>query len=289
MKIARVQHQGVESWGLVHSDHLTIPGSNQAAIPLNPGPGRHGAEGEFPGRLLDACDHRLEFSEVQWLPPIRQPQKIICVGRNYADHAAEMGSSVEDLPVIFNKFPTAISGPDSQIVLPEHAESVDFEAELVVVIGRPGSRIPIEHAWQYVLGYCCGNDVSARDWQKGKPGGQWLLGKTFDGFAPIGPWVVTPDELDPQDQELRLYLNGQLMQQDRTANLIFKIDFLISHVSRFCTLCAGDLLFTGTPAGVGAGRRPPVFLQPGDETVVEISGIGSLKNTFVRDQNPAGS
>ncbi|MGI9518988.1 MAG: fumarylacetoacetate hydrolase family protein [Pirellulaceae bacterium] len=221
--------------------------------------------------------------QVVLLPPVDRPQKIICVGQNYADHAREMGSKVPEQPVIFNKFPTALAGPDSSIRLPAISASVDYEAELVVVIGRRCKHVSVDQAMQHVLGYCCGHDVSARDWQKGRPGGQWLLGKTFDEFAPIGPWLVLADDIDPNCLEISLQLNGQTMQQSNTENLIFKIDFLISHLSKFCTLLPGDLLFTGTPAGVGAGRTPPVFLQAGDETIVEIEGLGQLRNTFIAD------
>lgn len=221
--------------------------------------------------------------EVILLPPVDRPQKIICVGQNYVDHAHEMGSEVPRQPVIFNKLPTALAGPDSSIRLPAISTSVDYEAELVVVIGRRCKHVPVDQAMQYVLGYCCGNDVSARDWQKGQPGGQWLLGKTFDDFAPIGPWLVLADDIDPNSLDIRLQLNGQTMQQSNTENLIFKIDFLVSHLSQFFTLLPGDLLFTGTPAGVGAGRTPPRFLQEGDETIVEIEGLGQLGNRFIAD------
>ncbi len=222
-------------------------------------------------------------ADVQLLAPVTGSRKIVCVGRNYAAHAQEMGSEVKELPVIFNKFPTAIANPSDDILLPSISEQVDYEAELVVVIGKPGKNIPRENAWQHVLGFCCGNDVSARDWQKGRPGGQWLLGKTFDGFAPIGPWLVTPDEVDPENLDIQLRLNGQQMQMSNTKKLIFPIDFLISHISKFCTLETADLLFTGTPEGVGAGRTPPVFLRHGDVTEVEIAGIGTLNNRFTQN------
>jgi 2-keto-4-pentenoate hydratase/2-oxohepta-3-ene-1,7-dioic acid hydratase in catechol pathway len=190
-----------------------------------------------------------------------------------------MGGETSDLPVVFSKFASAIIGPNENIVLPPISQQVDFEAELVVVIGKPGRFIAREQALEHVFGYTIGNDVSARDWQKGKPGGQWLLGKTFDTFAPIGPWIVTADDLDnPRKLDIELKLNGQIMQQGNTRDLIFPIDYLISHLSNFFTLQPGDLIFTGTPSGVGAGRQPPLFLQAGDSIEISISGIGTLKH-----------
>jgi len=222
------------------------------------------------------------LSERDLLPPVVRPGKVICIGKNYEDHAREMASEPPGLPIVFSKFSSAIVGPGEPISLPEISESVDFEAELVVVIGRPGRNICREEALGHVLGYTVGNDISARDWQKGRPGGQWLLGKTFDTFAPLGPWLVTPDELgDPHDLEIVCELNGQRMQQARTSQLIFPIDYLISHLSQFFLLQAGDVIYTGTPAGVGAGRTPPLFLQRGDQLRVEIEKIGALCNPVV--------
>lgn len=214
--------------------------------------------------------------------PISNMEKIICIGVNYADHAREMGGEPVDLPVVFNKFPSAINSPGGNIELPDISEQVDFEAELVVVIGKPGRNIPRAEAMDHVFGYCCGIDVTARDWQKGKPGGQWLLGKTFDTFAPIGPVIVTADEIpQPHELDIQLRLNGQTMQSGNTNQMIYSIDFLIAHLSKFATLKTGDLLFTGTPSGVGAGRNPPLFLQAGDQLEVEIEGLGVLKSQVV--------
>ena len=221
-------------------------------------------------------------NDVNLEAPISDPGKIICIGKNYAKHAAEMGSEPPSIPVVFSKFNSAIAAPGSDITLPSISEKVDFEAELVVVIGKRGRFIDRSDAMSHVFGYCCGNDISARDWQKEKPGGQWLLGKTFDGFAPLGPCIVTVDEIDdPNNLDITLRLNGETMQSSNTSHLIFPIDFLISHLSRFVTLQPGDLIFTGTPAGVGAGRTPPIFLRNGDQLEVEIEGIGKLYNRIV--------
>lgn len=218
-------------------------------------------------------------TDLDWLPPIENPAKIICIGRNYAEHAKESGSDIPEIPVVFNKFSTALTPHRGNVVLPEISNEVDFEAELVVVIGKSGRNISREHALEYVFGVTCGNDISARDWQKGKPGGQWLLGKTFDTFAPLGPTIVTMDEIaDIQDLNISLTLNGTTMQASNTRHMIFPVDFLISHLSKFCTLHPGDLIYTGTPEGVGAARTPPRFLQSGDELVVKIDGCDELVN-----------
>jgi 2-keto-4-pentenoate hydratase/2-oxohepta-3-ene-1,7-dioic acid hydratase in catechol pathway len=218
--------------------------------------------------------------QAEYLPPVPRPDKIICIGLNYADHAAETGSSVPDLPVVFNKFSGTLIGHRQQINLPPISQQVDYEAELVVVIGRKAKNVRREDAMQCVFGYMCGHDVSARDWQKGKPGGQWLLGKTFDTFAPCGPFLITADEIpEPDNLNIRLQLNGKTMQDSNTSNFIFSIDHLISHLSQFSTLLPGDLIFTGTPPGVGVARKPPVFLQHGDVVEIEIEKIGKLVNS----------
>ncbi|HMO14503.1 MAG TPA: fumarylacetoacetate hydrolase family protein [Pirellulaceae bacterium] len=226
----------------------------------------------------------LPFDAITWLAPLNNPQKILCVGRNYREHAAEMGAEVAEIPVIFSKVNSSLIGHDQAIHLPEISQAVDYEAELVVVVGKGGRNIAIDKANEHVFGFCCGNDVTARDWQKGKPGGQWLLGKSFDTFGPIGPWVVTADELsDPHNLEISLHLNGFEMQHANTRELIFDIPFLIAHLSKFMTLSPGDLIFTGTPSGVGSGRSPAVFLQAGDVVEVKISEIGTLRNVVVAD------
>lgn len=220
-----------------------------------------------------------------FLPPIAKPGKILCIGLNYRDHAEETGAPIPTEPIVFSKFSTAIIGPEDTIILPKVSREVDYEAELVVVIGKQGKNIPKSAAFQHVAGYTVGNDVSARDWQKGRPGGQWLLGKTPDTFAPIGPWLVTADEVgDPHDLRVQCRLNGKTMQDSRTKELIFGIDHLISHVSQLMTLEPGDLIFTGTPPGVGAARKPPVFMQDGDTVEIEIEHLGVLKNQVAAEK-----
>lgn len=227
----------------------------------------------------------LPSGSVRLLAPIPAPQKVICIGLNYADHAKESGQAPPPEPVVFCKFPTAVRGHGDEIVLPAVSKEVDYEAELVAVIGRGGRNIAESKALDHVAGYCCGHDVSARDWQLRKPGGQWLLGKTFDSFAPFGPELVTADEVgDPGKLRIALRLNGQTMQDSTTAQLIFSIAQLVAYVSQACTLMPGDVIFTGTPPGVGAARKPPVFLKPGDQVEVEIEKLGVLRNPVVAER-----
>lgn len=219
------------------------------------------------------------FVEGTLLSPVGRPGKIICIGLNYRDHALETNSPIPTEPVCFGKFGNTIIGPGQAIQVPAVAHEVDFEAELVAVIGKRAARVPKESALSYVAGYMNGHDVSARDWQKGRPGGQWLLGKSPDTFAPIGPWLVTADEVsNPHELAVTLRLNGEVMQQGNTREFIFGVDAIIAHITQLITLEPGDLLFTGTPAGVGAGRTPRVWMKPGDQVEVEITGLGVLAN-----------
>ena len=218
------------------------------------------------------------------LAPVPDPRKIICIGLNYRDHAAESGVAPPEEPVLFSKYPTALTGHLAPIVLPRVSHEVDYEAELVVVIGRGGRHIPRERAFEHVGGYTVGHDVSARDWQLNKPGKQWMAGKTFDTFAPVGPMLVTPEEVpDPHNLGIRLRLNGQAMQDSNTKQLIFGVDELIAYLSRIVTLEPGDMIFTGTPPGVGMARKPPVWLKPGDVVEIEIDGLGILRNSVVAE------
>jgi 2-keto-4-pentenoate hydratase/2-oxohepta-3-ene-1,7-dioic acid hydratase in catechol pathway len=243
-----------------------------------------GPEGLRRAEAALALGEPIPAAELKPLPAVPRPEKIICVGLNYADHARETHVQPPPEPVLFNKFPSAISADGLPIVLPRLSQEVDYEAELVVVVGRGGRNISRQDALTHVAGYCCGNDVSARDWQLRKPGGQWLLGKSFDTFAPIGPAICTADEIpDPNHLAVQLRLNGRVMQQSNTDQLIFPIDYLVSYASGVCTLSPGDLIFTGTPSGVGFTRKPPIFLKPGDVVEVEIEKLGALRNTVVAE------
>jgi 2-keto-4-pentenoate hydratase/2-oxohepta-3-ene-1,7-dioic acid hydratase in catechol pathway len=220
-----------------------------------------------------------QFVTGSLLAPLLSPGKVFCIGLNYRDHALETKQQIPGEPIVFSKFSSAIVGPMVPIILPRASHKVDFEAELVVVIGRRGKLISAADAPSYIAGYMVGNDVSARDWQTEKPGKQWLLGKTPDTFGPTGPWMVTADEIpDPCNLGIRLRLNGQTMQDSTTKELIFSPAKLIEHITKVVTIDPGDIIFTGTPPGVGVARTPQVFLKDGDQVEVEIDGLGVLKN-----------
>ncbi len=233
-------------------------------------------------RRSDAKKHPVNGA--RYLPPVLNPEKIICIGLNYKDHAAEQGKEPPTEPILFNKFPTALVGHEAAIHLPAVSQEVDFEAELVIVIGKSGRHIKADQAMQYVGGFMNGHDVSARDWQLRKPGKQWMSGKTFDTFGPTGPILVTPDEVgDPHDLAIKLRLNGETMQDSSTSQLIFGVGPTLEYISQIVTLNPGDLIFTGTPPGVGVFRDPPVFLKDGDVVEVEIEKLGVLRNPVVQD------
>jgi 2-keto-4-pentenoate hydratase/2-oxohepta-3-ene-1,7-dioic acid hydratase in catechol pathway len=213
------------------------------------------------------------------------PVNIFAVGLNYRAHAEETGSPLPRHPVVFMKPTSAVANPGDPIVLPavcQHGPEVDYEAELAVVIGRAGKNLPPERALAHVLGYTCAVDVSARRWQKHGGGGQWVRGKSFDTFCPLGPFLVTADEIpDPQALPIRCLVNGRLMQDGSTQEMIFPVAQLISYLSQDTTLLPGTVILTGTPEGVGFSRKPPVFLAPGDRLRVEIRGVGVLENQVV--------
>jgi 2-keto-4-pentenoate hydratase/2-oxohepta-3-ene-1,7-dioic acid hydratase in catechol pathway len=218
------------------------------------------------------------------LPPVPNPGKVVCIGLNYRDHAEETGAPIPSEPVVFNKFPSTVVGPGEPIVLPRVSAMVDYEAELVVVVGKRAKNVPVERAMDHVAGYTAGHDVSARDWQMNKGGKQWLLGKSFDTFAPLGPSLVTVDDVpDPLDLKIAMRINGKTLQESSTKQMIFGVDYLVSYLSQVFTLEPGDVIYTGTPPGVGFVRQPPVFLQPGDVCEVEIERIGILKNPCIAE------
>jgi 2-keto-4-pentenoate hydratase/2-oxohepta-3-ene-1,7-dioic acid hydratase in catechol pathway len=221
-------------------------------------------------------------------PPIARPGKIICVGRNYAEHARETGSDIPTRPILFAKFATAIVGPHDDVVRPREVEDLDYEAELCVVIGRGGRHIRRDDALRHVTGYMCANDVSARTAQL-KSGDQWLRGKSFDTFCPTGPAIVTRDEIpDPQSLRITCRVDGRTMQDASTADMIFDVATLVSYCSDVFTLEPGDLILTGTPSGVALGRDPAPWLQPGQVVEVEIEGVGRIANRIVDETGPAG-
>jgi 2-keto-4-pentenoate hydratase/2-oxohepta-3-ene-1,7-dioic acid hydratase in catechol pathway len=213
--------------------------------------------------------------------PIARPSKIICIGLNYADHAKETNATPPTEPVIFMKASSALCGPYDDVIIPKDSVKADWEVELAVVVGKKASYVTEENAMDHVAGYCLHNDVSEREFQLER-GGTWDKGKGCDTFAPIGPWLVTRDEVpDVNNLNLWLKVNGQQMQNGTTANLIFNIPVLVSYVSRFMTLLPGDVISTGTPAGVGLGFNPPVYLKPGDIMELGIEGLGISKQTAI--------
>jgi 2-keto-4-pentenoate hydratase/2-oxohepta-3-ene-1,7-dioic acid hydratase in catechol pathway len=217
--------------------------------------------------------------EVKLLCPIDKPRKILCIGLNYRDHAIETKAPIPDEPIVFCKMPTAMIGPNEPIVLPKVSNSVDYEAELVVIIGKTMKDVSPEQAADGIFGYSVGHDVSARDWQKDKPGKQWFLGKSFDTFAPLGPSIVTTDEVsDVSNLRVQCRINGETLQDSTTKELIFSPVTLISYISQVMTLEPGDVIYTGTPPGVGVARTPPRFLVNGDLVEIEIESLGILTN-----------
>lgn len=222
----------------------------------------------------------LANESVQIGPCVPNPGKIICVGLNYARHAAESGATPPSTPILFSKFNNSIAGPGDEVPLPANALEYDYEAELVVVMGRTARDVSEDEALDYVFGYCTGNDISARDLQMRTS--QWLLGKTLDKFMPIGPYLVTADEVgDPQNLNLKCWLNGELRQDSNTADMIFSVAQIVSYASRYMTLEAGDIISTGTPEGVILGMNPKVWMKPGDTVTIEVEKLGKLTNVMV--------
>lgn len=223
-------------------------------------------------------DDTVPLSEARLHAPITRPQKIIAIGLNYEDHAAETGGEIPEKPIVFAKYPNTIIGPGEAIRIPPITEQADYEAELAVVIGRPAKNVSESEALEYVFGYTNCNDVSSRDLQFSE-GGQWTRSKSIDTFAPIGPYVSTRDEVpDPRNLWIRCTLNGEVMQDSTTSKMAFSVAELVAFLSTGMTLMPGDIIATGTPAGVGFARDPAVFLKAGDEVTIEIEGLGTLTN-----------
>jgi 5-carboxymethyl-2-hydroxymuconate isomerase len=264
MRLARVQTDaGIRT--------IRIDGDDAVAITISDG-------GE---RLVvddDRSGERWPFDPSRLVAPLR-PGKIVAIGLNYHDHARESGMEVPQRPLIFAKFPNAVAGPLADIEIPDDITSVDYEGELAVVIGRRGRFIQAERAMEHVFGVTVANDVSARDAQLGD--GQWTRGKSLDAFCPLGPWVTSIDEVgDVHDLPITTRVNGEIRQASNTAQMIFKIPDIIAYCSNYFTLDVGDLILTGTPAGVGLGRTPPLFLAAGDVVEVEIGALGVIRNTI---------
>jgi acylpyruvate hydrolase len=281
---------------IVHFETQGIPG-----IAADEGSGWHGLtqrDSGFPGTLPELIAQgadllriggslrqspAIDLQAVRLLPPVPVPPKILCVGLNYDDHLEESGLKKPVYPEIFGRFATSLIAHQAPIRRPRESTALDYEAELAVVIGKPGRRVPQEQALDYVAGYSLFNDATVRDFQLRTP--QWTIGKNFDGTGAFGPWLVTPDTVPPGARGLRIQgrLNGRVMQDSRTDLLIFSVPALIAMISIAMSLERGDVIITGTPGGVGAARKPPVFMQPGDIFEVEIEGLGVLTNTVQQD------
>ncbi|MFC5471514.1 fumarylacetoacetate hydrolase family protein [Cohnella suwonensis] len=231
--------------------------------------------------LKAVAAYRLE--EVKLLSPVTDPEKIICIGLNYHDHVIESKMQVPKVPVLFPKYNNCLTGHGDEVVIPDEVSQCDYEVELAVVIGKKAKKVSKETAMDYVFGYTVLNDVSARNIQLNEP--QWTRGKAIDGFAPLGPWIVTADEIEnPGNLSISLKLNGETMQNSNTKELIYDIPYLVSFLSNTITLQPGDIISTGTPPGVGMGQRPQVWLKPGDVVEATVEGIGTLRNTFVASE-----
>jgi 2,4-diketo-3-deoxy-L-fuconate hydrolase len=217
-------------------------------------------------------------------PCIKRPSKIVCVGLNYAKHAAETGATTPAEPILFFKSTTALCGPNDNVVIPKRSEKTDWEVELAIIIGKRASYVELDEAMDYIAGYALHNDYSERAWQLER-GGQWVKGKSADTFAPLGPYLVTRDEVsEPNNLHLWLSINGKMLQDSNTDDMIFNVPTLVSYISQFMTLLPGDVISTGTPAGVGLGMTPPWYLKPGDVVELGIEGLGEQKQTAVSYQ-----
>ncbi|SER28055.1 2-keto-4-pentenoate hydratase/2-oxohepta-3-ene-1,7-dioic acid hydratase (catechol pathway) [Gracilibacillus ureilyticus] len=269
----------------MHENEVT----KESAYPLPSNPDEFFAQGAASLRCAEKVfsyiqrnQPKLQYKreEVILGPPVPNPSKIICVGINYADHVAEMGSEISKFPVLFSKFNNALIGPEDNIHKVSATEKLDYEAELAVVIGKKASNVKKEEVFEYIAGYTIGNDTSARDLQKRTV--QWLQGKSLDHTTPVGPWLVTKDELtDPANLSIQSFVNGEKRQSSNTKHLIFDIPYLISFITELITLNPGDIILTGTPDGVGMAMTPPQFLQDGDTVRVEIEGIGAMENKII--------
>ena len=282
MKLASFERDGRRAGAVIGDMLLDLGAALGAAEPLAVEDIlRRGLVPEIRNLVDNAAEidrrHFLPAKGARLLPPVGQPSKIVCLGLNYRDHALEQKKDPPAYPLLFAKAPSALAGPFDDIVVRPGVESVDAEAELAAVIGREGTAIPAAQALDHVAGYMIMNDVSARAIQREEK--QWFRAKSFDTFAPCGPWIVTPDEVgDPQRLAIRQLLNDRIMQSSSTAEMLFGVAAIVEFVSAAMTLYPGDVISTGTPAGVGVFREPPVFLADGDTVTIEIERIGFIRN-----------
>jgi 2-keto-4-pentenoate hydratase/2-oxohepta-3-ene-1,7-dioic acid hydratase in catechol pathway len=295
MKLVGYGDKKKERAGLVYGDKvLDISQSwealNRRRIPSNVVEFLEGPWREELAIILENADELAtrqgiahDISEVRLGAPVPRPGKVICLGVNYRDHSGDIGVAVPEVPLLFSKASSCIIGPREEVMIPEESDQIDWEAELAVVIGKEGKKIADSEAFEHIAGYTVFNDVSARDIQMADK--QWFRGKSFDTFGPMGPWIITIDEIeDPLSLEVRCLVNGVERQHSNTSYHIFNVPQIIAFISRGMTLFPGDVIATGTPKGVGYGMNPPLFLKPGDELVTEIEGIGQLRNKIVSQE-----
>ncbi|MBP0494219.1 fumarylacetoacetate hydrolase family protein [Pararoseomonas indoligenes] len=278
MKLLRHGAPGAERPGLLDADGTirdlsgTIP--DLAGDVLSPG-------GLARLRELDPTSLPALPATTRLGPPVAGTRNFVAIGLNYADHAAESGAPVPKEPIIFLKSLNTLAGPDDEVAIPPDSRKTDWEIELAVIIGTKAKNVPLESALDHVAGYAVCNDISEREWQMER-GGQWTKGKSADGFGPLGPWLVTADEIpDPQDLAMWLEVDGQRRQDGSTRTMIFDVRTIVSYVSRFITLHPGDVITTGTPPGVGMGMKPPTYLKPGQEIRLGIAGLGEQRQRMI--------
>lgn len=286
MKLVTFQHNGNTGIGALRADNTIVDFSQTAGLPTTMKEFLAGGATTLAAaqKAVDIASSSaiLNSADVTLKAPVPDPGKIICVGLNYADHAKEAGLPLPEFPTVFSKYSNTVNAPGAPIVLPKISAEPDYECELGVVIGKRAKNVSQADALSYVAGYLPFHDVSARDYQMRTS--QWTLGKTFDTFAPMGPALVTSDEVgDPHTLDIQLSIGGEVLQTSNTSNLIFKIDYLVSYLSSIMTLEPGDVIATGTPAGIGGARNPKRFLKPGETVRIEISKLGILENPVVAE------
>lgn len=283
MKLATFTHEGRTRIGIVEGDFVIDLSAAAPDLPTEMTAFLAAGDAAMAAARSVTPRGGIPLADVTLEAPVLRPGKIMAIGLNYADHAAETGAKLPEFQTWFSKTPTSITGPIGDVLKPVVSDMIDYEAELCMVIGKRARHVPHARAMEVVAGFCCGNDVSVRDWQKRTS--QFVIGKGFDTHAPIGPWITTTDEVgDPHALTIKSFVNGELRQNSTTANLIFNCNALIEELTKAMTLEPGDVIFTGTPDGVGMAMTPPGYVKPGDVMRVEIEKLGALENPVVLEQ-----
>ena len=282
MKLATFEIDGRETIGVVTGSEIAELGGELPATMIELIASWSSHKDEV-ARAAASSRVRYQLNDVHLLAPVPKPQKILAIGLNYADHIAETGAATPERQIWFSKLPNAVNGPYDPIQMPKASSAIDYEAELVFIIGKRCRHVAKEKAHEVIFGYAAGNDISVRDWQFHTA--QWIVGKSFDTHAPFGPWIVTADEIgDPHALGIRCLVNGEMRQNSNTKNLVFNCFDQIAYLSQAMTLLPGDVVFTGTPGGVGQSMKPPRLLKAGDTVRVEIDKIGALEARMVPEE-----